>query len=231
MPRVFIDICMVLMIKIGKERWYICCTSCIQCILPLQTFPSSKLYIRGFQMKCILLQCECLAQTLFIRHKVIVTCNWRAAPVCPSPHTAHDWSIYPALRELDWKKHHNKSAWQDEDLAAPRSGWIGKDGAVTWKDTAARDIVRKWQLLGWWEIMERFRETCCFTYPNPDTESAYGWAWSEPFLSLPCRTARPLLGPSRTTPGRRSAGRLLSWCRRSIGWRTKHLKEMQFTNS
>lgn len=111
-----------------------------------------------------------------------------------------------------------------------------KRRTVTWKDTLARDLERKWQQRRMMGDNKEVKGNMLLTYPSPDTESACGWAWSEPFLSLPCRTARPLWGPSRTMPGRRSAERLSSWRRhpvdarakgfrkRSIHW-LKHLQE------
>lgn len=75
------------------------------------------------------------------------------------------------------------------------------------------DLGRKWQR---WCTVGEF-----VTYPSPDTESACGWVWFELFLSLPCRTARPLWGPSRMMPGRKSAERLSSWHRHPMDARRK----------
>lgn len=91
-------------------------------------------------------------------------------------------------------------------------------GKTPWSETLKEDMAAA----RYDEIMKGFRETCLLAYPSPDTKSACGWAWSGPFPSLPCRTARPLWGPSRTMPGRRSAERLLSWCRLPIDTRKRY---------
>lgn len=124
--------------------------------------------------------------------------------------------IYKASQQ---KKHDRMKIWlpQRRDETNAERQQI-KGCTVSWTATSLGHLDWKWQPWG-------FRGDTLLTYPSRDTESACGWAWSEPFLSLPCRTAMPLWGPSRMMPGRRSAGRLSSWHRLPIDGRRSGQKE------
>lgn len=163
------------------------------------------------------MQPKCWANTLFIRHTVIAACYRRAAPVYPPPPPpllkASPFS-QPSESLTGAQNHHNKETDGMKIWLLHR-----EDESGGWKQTSsylatlARDLERKWQ---WWSTMGDN-----VTYPSPDTESACGWACSELFPSPPCRTARPLWGPSRMMPGRKSAERLSSWRRHPTDARKK----------
>lgn len=201
----------------------------VQCILPLQTH--FILLNSIFEIKCILLQCKSLAHALFIRHKVIAACYGRAAPVCLPPLLKASPFTQPSESLTGAQKHHNKERDRMEIWLPHRgeqSGGREKDVQLLEKTPWPETLGEKWRRRGMkGGNEENQRKTCrLLTYPSPNTESACGWAWSGPFLSPPCRTARPPWGPSRMMPGRRSAERLSSWRRHPIELRKKGQREI-----
>lgn len=171
------------------------------------------------------MQPKCLAHTLFIRYEVIAACLGRAALVClqplikASPFTQPTVSLTKTQENITIK---SLIGWSS-GCPTERMRVIDKNRLAVSRPPWAGDLERKWQR---WGTVGEF-----VTYPSPDTESACGWAWSEPFPSPPCRTARPLWGPSRMTPGRKSAERLSSWHRHPMNARKKRFTESHISRN